>query len=132
MRLGYTGTQYGMSRSQLRELIAYIELHKPTEAHHGLCIGGDEQFHKICHERGIPIVGHPPTNQKKMMVVRREEFHKMWAPKPYLDRNCDIVLCSTHMIAGPLSMIEMARGSGTWHAIRYARSNKVPLTLLER
>jgi len=66
MKIGFTGTQQGMTQHQKDMVELILTFHKYTpgieEVHHGGCIGADEQFHTICLSSGstflIPII-HP-------------------------------------------------------------------------
>jgi len=131
MDIGFTGTQSGMTLAQkeltLQKLREVLEDRNPlrTAGHHGLCIGADTSFHYMCRELGIPIVGHPPVNQYKMTKFDPSDFIYLWTPREYLDRNHDIVDCSSFLIATPGEVSEQLR-SGTWATIRYARKHNVP------
>jgi hypothetical protein len=60
--VGYTGPRTGMESAQLTTVAAILIEWGPTEVHHGICVGGDEQFHKLVRSlfgRDIVIVGHP-------------------------------------------------------------------------
>ena len=86
--------------------------------HHGDCVGGDAWAHdtvRICLSR-VSIHVHPPSNP----VNRAYRVGNVtYEPRPYLDRNQDIVNASEIILAAPKGMREELR-SGTWHAIRYA------------
>ena len=128
MDIGFTGTQKGMTEKQYQEvhtLLMFTSLITPrAEAHHGLCIGADYHFHRLCRLIGVPVVGHPPINQSKMAAIPEDEFVYLWEPKEYLDRNTDIVNCSTSLIATPGEMVEELR-SGTWSTIRKAKKKGI-------
>jgi hypothetical protein len=85
--------------------------------HHGDCIGADADFHTIALSRGLSIVIHPPENPVKRAYCSPGQVMR---PKPYLDRNHDIVDSCTLLIACPSTDEEEVR-SGTWATIRYAR-----------
>lgn len=85
---GFSGTQNGMTFPQKRTLALIFTELEITELHHGDCIGADEEAHEIALSMGIRIVIHPPTDPKKRAFCRA---HEMREPKPYLDRNHDIV-----------------------------------------
>lgn len=121
MHVGFTGTRRGMSRAQLdavRYLLDEVLLLNGFIAHHGDCIGADEEFHRICREpRGGPvaIVIHPSTHHLRAFC----EGDEVLDPMPPLERNRAIVAASDVMIAAPLD--ERMRG-GTWATIRKART----------
>ena len=116
-----------MTEAQKREvhtIIMFSSLFGKANAHHGLCIGADTDFHNICRWFGVPIIGHPPINESKMTKFDPEEFAYLWTPKEYLDRNADIVDCSTSLIATPAEYVEQLR-SGTWSTIRKAKKKGI-------
>ena len=47
MKIGFTGTQNGMSEKQKKVLFNLIESFPYAEYHHGDCIGADANFHTI-------------------------------------------------------------------------------------
>lgn len=130
MDLGFSGTQKGMTEAQTEavwSMIAAIALIYPqgkVNAHHGLCIGADWQFHVMCRGWVIPIIGHPPVNKSKVAKFDMSDFAYLWDDKDYLDRNTDIVNCSTSFIGAPGEMEEQLR-SGTWSTIRKAKKKGI-------
>jgi hypothetical protein len=117
MKVGITGTQQGMNARQ-RQLL-HMALHDlvATELHHGDCLGVDAQAHLIARELGLFIVTHPPGNMSKRAHCIGDEVR---TPKPYLERNHDIVDEVEYLIAIPKGNTEELR-SGTWATVRYAR-----------
>ena len=125
--VGFTGTQEGMSYEQTNALRQ--ALIGATELHHGDCIGADAQAHDIAREiGGIRIVIHPPTDPSRRAFKRGDIIRE---PKPYLERNHDIVDESASLIAAPKSDVEELR-SGTWATVRYARKMEKPVKMLLR
>lgn len=127
--VGFTGTQVGMTNPQkekVREVLLDV-LMDSVFAHHGDCIGADAEFHEICDVLGIPIILHPPTDPKKRAWC--EGSTRVLLPRPYLERNRDIVKASTDMIATPKEFTEQLR-SGTWSTVRYSRKCKRRLHLI--
>lgn len=125
MDLGFSGTQKGMTEPQMEEVwniivASSLIFSDKINAHHGLCVGADYQFHTICHAWSIPIIGHPPINKSKVAKFNMLEFAYLWDDKEYLDRNTDIVDCSTSFIGAPGEFEEQLR-SGTWSTIRKAK-----------
>lgn len=127
MRVGFTGTQRGMTpgqRDRFRAtLLELVDAPGPHEFHHGDCIGADAQGAEIARELGFKLVAHPPTNDYKRAFVKSDAS---WTPKPYLARNHEIVDAVELMIATPGEHTEQLR-SGTWATIRYARRQRKPL-----
>lgn len=123
-RVGFTGTQKGMTARQLAVLQDLLWEKEPVEFHHGDCIGADEQADanaiSVC-----TVVIHPPTDSKKRAFCHQPlgSIVKFWTiirnPKPYLVRNHDIVDETTCLIATPRQMKPVKR-SGTWSTVRYA------------
>jgi hypothetical protein len=124
-RIGFTGTQHGMTdaqKSALRDLLDG----GAGEFHHGDCIGADSEAHDIAAQCGYTIVLHPPTNPAKRAwrdaPLKRDE-------KPYLTRNKDIVTETASLIAAPADPEEQLR-SGTWSTVRFARQRRKPVFLI--
>lgn len=126
IRAGFTGTQQLITLNQARQIWTWLKQLDPEEFHHGDCIGADEAAHYIAKSLGIECIGHPPIISKKRAFTDCDQ----WRPaKPYLDRNHDIVNEVEEMAACPKTRTEELR-SGTWATIRYARKQKVPLTMM--
>lgn len=120
MKVGFTGTQNGMTKDQQVRLTAILkELAPFDEFHHGDCVGSDAQAVDLVNRllSNITVVCHPPTDTKKRAYAIS---HVEWRPAPYLQRNREIVQQSKILIATPKSRFEELR-SGTWATIRYAR-----------
>jgi len=119
MKVGFTGTQEGMSVRQRKKLISVLRaLSVPypiDEFHHGDCIGADKQFHEIVNDPERTYI-HPPINEVKRAWCYSKHILKS---KPYLDRNHDIVNSTDVLIVAPKTNQEVLR-SGTWATLRYA------------
>lgn len=119
--VGFTGTQNGLNMRQftfLDGVLFALKEQGASVARHGDCEGADAQFHELARKHGYWIVIHPPTNDAKRAFCRGDTILPV---KPYLKRNADIVRGSDILLAGPKSLHEKARGSGTWATIREAR-----------
>ena len=124
MKVGFTGTQKGMTPAQSNVIIGImrrINLGQTiTEIHHGGCIGADSDFHNLCRSLKLctPTV-HPASD-----VADRKRANLSYAiyryAKPALERNHDIVDSVDIILAAPAEAEEIVR-SGTWSTIRYAR-----------
>ena len=130
-RVGFTGTQQGMTLVQQSKLIDYLEqLHDRTpmqiELHHGDCVGSDYEMHHIGKMFGYSIVVHPPKNDSKRAYCEGDMTHVC---KDYLDRNKDIVDSCELLIATPKSNSEEYR-SGTWSTVRYARKKNKAVVII--
>ncbi|HKZ40932.1 MAG TPA: hypothetical protein VJ044_08205 [Candidatus Hodarchaeales archaeon] len=115
-KVGFTGTSKGMTDAQ-KFTVAWLLSKSPKELHHGDCIGADKDAHELARTNLVRIVGHPPIKSSNRACC---EFDEKREPKPYLDRNHDIVDETEVLIACTDSTVEAIR-SGTWSTIRYAR-----------
>lgn len=130
MKIGFTGTQIGMSERQRIEFYRQMIRHMPDEFHHGDCIGADTDAHNLV----VPmldtrIVIHPPTKSAKRSFLRADET---LPTKPYIERNHDIVDAVDLLIAAPKNERVEELRSGTWATIRYARKTGKPVIILPR
>lgn len=122
MKIGFTGTQMGMSQNQQIIFCRMVqETLKITEFHHGDCIGADKQVHDIVKDytSKIRVVIHPPDNNTKRAYCSGDEIR---LPQPYIQRNHNIVDETDGLIAIPYG--PEIRRSGTWATVRYARKLK--------
>lgn len=119
MKVGFTGTQHGMTHEQqVKFVTTFNGLLKLQELHHGDCVGADHQAHRQAIMCGIRVVIHPPDSVAKRALCRG--YSEIRPPLPYLERNHNIVNETELLIATPGTMIEVPR-SGTWATVRYAR-----------
>ena len=133
LHVGFTGTRQGMTQKQrdacdklLFDLHRERNWHRVSFFHHGDCVGADAIAHDIATAREFSIIIHPPTNQR---LVANCKGNKRMEPKPYLERNHDIVDASTILIATPETEEEVLR-SGTWATVRYARRQNKEVRIL--
>lgn len=129
MKVGFTGTQTGLTDEQIELIVEVLAaLEELTEMHHGDCIGADAQFYTIVRtlRPNAKIYSHPPTKDDKRAFT---ESDIVYNPKPYLDRNKDIVEDADVMIACPKEQQEILR-SGTWATARHSRKTGVPLVII--
>lgn len=117
MIIGVTATQNGLTQAQAET--AHRLLGSGDELHHGDCIGGDADLHAIFRVEApsAKVVGHPPSDDSKRAFCSCDELRE---PKPYRERNTDIVEDVDVLIAFSGSMFEILR-SGTWMTVRIAR-----------
>lgn len=118
MKIGFTGTRFGMTQSQraiVMDLIAELEI---TEAHHGDCVGADAQFHKAAEQIKARLVVHPPVDESHR--ARCWPWDEVRPVKTHFARNRDIVDESDVLIGTPFDATEQPKG-GTWYTINYAR-----------
>lgn len=147
MKIGVTATQYGLTRKQAASARLVLErlagqaqtLRGASEAgrqarraenelHHGVCVGGDAQLHRIAQTLGFSIIGHPPQDQHKM-ALHLDGFTLLHTPAPYLERNEAVVDATEVMLAAPRTFDEQLR-SGTWATVRYARRVGKPVWMV--
>lgn len=107
-------------KSLLRSNLVAFREDSNNNFHHGDCVGADAQAAEIAREVGYLIHGHPPDKDSQRAFFPSDILYE---PKPYLERNKDIVLSSEMLIATPKEREEQKRGSGTWATIRFALKN---------
>jgi len=128
MKVGFTGTQMGMTHSQCTAFMELMNEIMPVEFHHGDCIGADSMAAKmvLANFPECIVVCHPPECASKQAFVGG---HVILPAKPYLERNHDIVDACDVLLACPKSKIEELR-SGTWATVRYAISIGKPVRIV--
>lgn len=123
MKVGFTGTRDGLTARQAENLRDLIEWLKPTEVHHGGCVGADHDFHEIVLARtDAHIYVHPGlVADRWRMKYTPSARVTIFPAKPPLVRNRAIMDCGMDASIGcPGGMVEELR-SGTWSTIRYVR-----------
>lgn len=120
MKIGFTGTRFGMSNMQFAFVLRAMIEARPKEAHHGACIGADKQFHDIAMSQLVPVIVHPGVNKFGSCNTRAEcLYYKESRPEKYfISRDKDIVDETDFLIACPQSRIYTT--GGTWATIRHA------------
>lgn len=126
MPTGFTGTQHGLTVAQHATLTQVLSYARPTDFHHGDCIGADAAAHVIAIRAGHQVIIHPPKDAKKRAFCKG---HFECEPRDYILRNHDIVNSTQTLIACPKSFHEERR-SGTWATIRAALKIGKPVTLI--
>lgn len=124
MKVGFTGTQEGLTERQQSSLQSYLIEHvwclsTRSEYHHGDCIGADKAFHEMVWNGFEKVVIHPPTDSRKRAFCQGRNV-TVREPKEYLERDDDIAREVDVLIACPKGHAEELR-SGTWATVRYAR-----------
>jgi len=126
MKVGFTGTQDGMTNLQKQLTFDEVMMLDPDEAHHGCCVGADFEFDGLLDFTSVEtVIGHPPIKTFKMARCNCDIFRDA---KDYLDRNKDIVTETNWLIAAPKGPEELR--SGTWSTVRYARRLGKPITII--
>lgn len=131
MKIGFTGTQEGLTNQQVIQMRRTLVEHEVLELHHGDCIGADLATHclaEVLMQCGhqVRIVLHPPSDPKKRAFCPAHEIRPTF---PYIVRNHNIVDAVEYMLAAPSTQEEIVR-SGTWATIRYAKKQGVPLRII--
>ena len=128
LKIGFTGSQRGMTDYQRETFKELIENLGPIEFHHGDCIGADTDAHIIVRHVSVKseITGHPPIASEKRAFCNCDYLEVL---KDYLIRNHEIVKATDFMIATPQQFGEILR-SGTWATIRYAKKLKKHITII--
>lgn len=138
MKIGFTGTQYGMTERQVKALSILLGLlteHKRYEMHHGGCIGADWEFHNLVQTTQVTdFITHihwGDNPHKRMDMTGHQHSNVLqYEPKSNLERNKDIAIGKDLLIAAPKTVNEELR-SGTWATVRYARKAGVPVIILD-
>ncbi|HEY6022437.1 MAG TPA: hypothetical protein VIY48_22020 [Candidatus Paceibacterota bacterium] len=127
-KIGFTGTQRGMTEEQKKSFRDYILGYNPWQAefHHGDCIGADADAHAIVSEYGLPTVIYPAWDDAKRAYCAGTIIHERNTP---LVRNVLIVVHTDFLIACPKGFEEELR-SGTWHTIRQAKKRNRKVFLI--
>ena len=126
MKIGFTGTQTGMTEAQKNIIKKILQTFNVAEIHSGDCIGADADFYDIAFFLNLRCIGHIPNNDSKRAF---KQYNEICEPKPYLVRNWDIVNGSDLLLATPKENEEQLR-SGTWTTIRNAKKIGLPLIIV--
>ena len=134
-KIGFTGTQSGMTQAQklmFDAIVLSANEHGAVEFHHGDCIGADNEAHEAVlllskhFSCNVKTIIHPPIIKSKRAFCSADESRD---PLPYLDRNQKIVDSIDILIATPAEQKEKLR-SGTWSTIRRAREQSKPILII--
>ena len=123
MKVGFTGTRYGMSERQKEAFRIGLESVTLYEFHHGSCQGADVEAARIVREvkPDCLIVAHPgPDGDPHRELSGVDDVTT--APKTHFARNRDIVNQTDMLAATPLQDEPQSRG-GTWYTIGYAQKS---------
>jgi hypothetical protein len=126
VKVGFTGTQRGMSYFQQILVEKRLALLAPELLIHGACVGADYQADKFAAQLAIDRHAYPSnvyTKRVSEQVLRAHEGSSLlYEPTPLapLTRNKFIVEKCDFLIACPGEEFERLR-SGTWATIRYAK-----------
>lgn len=129
VRVGFTGTELGMTEHQKNTFKWLIQQIQPTYFSHGDCVGADDEAADIVDNLNLStyIICHPPAKNKL------RAYNNRWASlrptKSYLARDRDIVAENDVIIATPAESVPQSRG-GTWYTIRYGKSVGKPVYII--
>lgn len=128
--LGFTGSRYGMSEKQKEMTKIIVEYLKPSELHHGDCVGADKDCNDIVMNvlQNCERISHPGNISH---LTAHCIVDKRLPIKKCLVRNRDIVKESDILIACPPTNEEIVR-SGTWATIRNARKKGIPICIITK
>lgn len=122
MKLGFTGTREKLADAQIIALRAWLEANRPTEFHHGACLGADATAAlqvKAIYGRSVRLIARPGNMPKYASQPALDVSDERHPPVYTLTRNKSIVENTDLLLACP-SGPEVLR-SGTWSSIRWAR-----------
>ena len=128
MKYGFTGPESGATHRQLECLRYLFSEMLLTELHHGDCVGGDAQAHRIAKQHGAYVVAHPPKNPKLRAFVK--DADEVLPEEDYLPRNRKIVKQGTSGLFACVPTYEEILRSGVWATVRYARKEKRRIWLI--
>lgn len=133
MRVGFTGTRFGMTAAQTITLSEMMELFRGMEEfHHGDCVGADAEAHYMVEYIADKMVIHPPKDEKlRAFCDKRSDVISIQVMEPltHFARNRNIVNMTDFLIATPYNEYEEAQG-GTWMTVNYARKQKKDLAII--
>ena len=147
MRVGFIGTQSGMTNFQKEEVRNMLAFLKATEFCHGDSLGSDSESNKIAMEYGIKnFTIFPPSESRKraycfLLPEMTYNWHTIinastgiinvrWMPvDTYLNRSKHIIDNTDYIIACPKEHQHNIK-SATWSAIRYAWKIKKNITII--
>lgn len=128
--LTVTGTRKGMTLHQHNTFVSMLKADRPSLIVHGAALGADSDVHRKAILYNIPCDIYPasgvPSNIDNLNIRAIDIIHEAAPP---LERNKTMVKAGTHVVAFPKLMVEELR-SGTWAAIRYAKTARKPLTIV--
>jgi hypothetical protein len=125
MKLAFTGSRKGITCHQaevLEALLLNLPLTRDSEAHHGACIGADDDFCGLVAElcTAVRLIAHP-SNLPRLTSRRALDLSAVVLPcKPPLERNRDLVDAGVDLLIACPDGPERRR-SGTWTTVRRAR-----------
>lgn len=132
--IGVTGPRTGRNARQAIQADMFLDRAVDRgfdlSLRHGDCVGVDEAWHEDAMRRGIKTDVHPPLDETyRAFTYGPRNLVTIHEPKPYLERNVDVVDASHVLVATSKTDREVIR-SGTWWTVRYARHIGVPRLII--
>lgn len=128
MKVGFTGTQAGMTAEQRLAFARLLQSLQASEFHHGDCIGSDAQAHQIAQLLKVPALHiWPPLANAKRAFMKGATLH---AAAGYIERNHSIVASVDVLVGAPRLQGKEEQRSGTWATIRQARRTHKPIFIV--
>ena len=134
IKIGFTGNRYGLNSDQKDQIAIILDKYDNIIVSHGDCVGSDTDFHNLCvkyrneHPDKKIIIHIYPPNNRVLRGFNKGDLHM--AEKPYLQRNLDIIINSSILIACPVDKNKEELRSGTWSTIRNARKHNLTIHIL--
>jgi len=126
IKIGITGTRYGMNETQFELIHEYLDRDEKFEIHHGDCNGVDAEVACLAKQLGHYIVSHPPTSSALRAYTEYDEIRE---PLGYFARDRKIVESTDFLIVVPNTPEWQSRG-GTWYTHDYAVKRGVMVDVL--
>ena len=125
MRVGFTGTRFGMTEKQRNNFLQLIAGWEPTEFHMGCCKGADKEaaaiYWALCD--APYIVGHPGPLHDPWQDPEVFSLCSEIRPRTnHFARNRNIVHVCDVLLAAPKEPFRQPRG-GTWYT--YDQAQKI-------
>lgn len=121
--IGFIGEERGMTdgqRETTRHLLKVLHGNNYGIARHGMAEGAVDEFHVMARQQGYYITGHPGCDTNGEVASKTHLVcDETQDPKPFRERNKDIIFASDSIIAVPHTAIEPPR-TATWAAVREA------------
>lgn len=136
MKIGFTGTRFGMTEAQRAAVSRLLFEPDATEFHHGACVGSDEQAAVLVANTydWIYIIAHPGRSasggtNEHLSQIAIDVSDEVRDTDTHFARNRAIVDETDRLIATPRDMNSQSKG-GTWYTINYAAKHGKPTTIV--
>ena len=135
IRIGFTGSRNGLNLDQEQQIKLLLNKYDNIIVSHGDCVGADTDFHNLCvnykkeNPHKIISIHIFPPNNPVLRAFNQGELCVIAEPKPYLERNLNIIKNSSILIGCPTDKNNEVLRSGTWSTIRQARKRNLEIYL---